>query len=85
MAAPRTATVRSLNPELPDESKIIVPESFETDVHKMMQNWYNQGLKTPEQVAQSDQKRKETSMQNEKEYVYDMDFIMKKFMHENNL
>lgn len=52
---------------------------------KMMQNWYNQGLKTPEQVAQSDQKRKETSMQNEKEYVYDMDFIMKKFMHENNL
>lgn len=44
---------------------------------KMMQNWHNQGLKTPEQVAQSDQKRKTTKPEDKPSY--DMELINKRF------
>ena len=38
-AAPRATTVRAVDTQkLPDGT--IVPESFETDVHKLMENWY---------------------------------------------
>lgn len=36
--APRVASVRGVDTER--VSEIIVPSSFETDVHKMMENWY---------------------------------------------
>ena len=65
MAAPRTATVRSLNTELPDESKIIVPESFETDVHKMMQNWYLQNYA----VLDKDADRREAVTASDRDYI----------------
>ncbi len=39
-AAPRTASVRDVKSANIDPSKVIVPESFETDVHKLMTNWY---------------------------------------------
>jgi len=44
---------------------------------KMMQNWHNQGLKIPEQVAQSDQKRK--TAKPEDKPSYDMELINKRF------
>jgi len=44
---------------------------------KMMQNWHNQGLETPEQVAFSDQKRK--TAKPEEKPSYDMELINKRF------
>ncbi|MDO5395880.1 MAG: transglycosylase SLT domain-containing protein [Bacteroidales bacterium] len=38
VAAPRKATIRNIDTSLPPTA--IAPESFETDVHKMRENWY---------------------------------------------
>lgn len=39
---PRAVNVRSITADTIKNSNIIPPESFETDAHKMMQNWYLQ-------------------------------------------
>lgn len=39
---PRAINVRSITADTIKNSNIIPPESFETDAHKMMQNWYLQ-------------------------------------------
>lgn len=52
-AAPRAVTVRAVNADEPADSKIIYPESFETDVHKMMQNWYLQNYAVLDKEADS--------------------------------
>lgn len=39
-AAPRATSVRSVDTDFNTDSQIIPPASFETDVHKMMENWY---------------------------------------------
>ena len=40
IASPRAASVRDVKSSNIDPSKVVVPESFETDVHKMITNWY---------------------------------------------
>lgn len=52
-ASPRTATVRDVNSSNIDPSKIVVPESFETDVHKMMTNWYIRNYTVLDEKADS--------------------------------
>ncbi len=41
-AAGKATTVRSISSQNITDSKIVYPESFETDTYKMMQNWYLQ-------------------------------------------
>ena len=52
-AAPRAASVRDVNSANIDLSKVVVPESFETDVHKMMTNWYLQKYAVLDEKADS--------------------------------
>lgn len=42
LCTPRAVNVRSITADTIKNSNIIPPESFETDAHKMMQNWYLQ-------------------------------------------
>lgn len=64
-AAPRATSVRSVSADTITNVNIVVPESFETDVHKLMQNWYLQNYASLDKDA--DQRKSVTA--SDQEYI----------------
>lgn len=64
-AAPRASSVRSVSADTITNVNIVVPESFETDVHKLMQNWYLQNYASLDKDA--DQRKSVTA--SDQEYI----------------
>ena len=52
-AAPRAASVRDVKTNNIDISKVSIPESFDTDVHQLMTNWYLQKYAVLDEKADS--------------------------------
>lgn len=64
-STPRATSIRSVEASTITNSNIIAPESFETDVHKMMQNWYLQNYAQLDKDAD----KKSTVNATEQEYI----------------
>lgn len=63
--APRATSIRSVSADTITNVNIVAPESFETDVHKLMQNWYLQNYANLDKDAD----KRKTVTASEQDYI----------------